>query len=220
MTQPVRDAYASRVAEYIQVCGTIETADPRDRDLVASWARDIDGPIVDVGCGPGQWTAFLHDDGASVVGVDPVPEFIDEARRRYPDAHYAVGRAGALDFPPGSKAGILAWFSLIHVDPAALDPVLDDVARVLKPGGRLLVGFFEGPELVRFEHKVYPAWYWPTADLTRRLDAAGFSVVETRTRMDPASTRSGGSISAVLRARDDATHPRRRSDPPSPLVDK
>lgn len=195
--QPVRDAYALRAAEYTRVCGTLAAADARDREVIARWADEIDGPIVDVGCGPGQWTAFLHDRGANVVGVDPVPEFIAQARRDYPRARYAVGHAGALDLSAGSAAGILAWFSLIHTEPDALAVQLDDLARALRPGGRLLLGYFSGPALIRFEHKVHPAWYWPTADLSRLLNASGFSVSAVATRTDAATTRTVGTLHAV-----------------------
>src|SRR5438132_252486 len=92
----VRDAYAARAAEYIGLFGSIDVAADQDRDLVLAWAQGVDGPIVDIGCGPGQWTNYLHQHGVDIEGIDPVPEFIDAARQRYPGVAYRNGRADQL----------------------------------------------------------------------------------------------------------------------------
>ncbi|MBD4514950.1 methyltransferase domain-containing protein, partial [Xanthomonas citri pv. citri] len=87
-------------------------------------------------------------------GIDPVPEFIDDARARFPDVAFRVGRAEALDVYDASVGGILAWYSLIHTDPSQLTAVFGEFARVLRPGGSILVGFFAGVDLTRFDHAV------------------------------------------------------------------
>lgn len=92
----VRNAYAARAVEYIDLFGTIDAAAERDRERILAWARGVRGRIVDVGCGPGQWTSFLREHGMDVEGIDPVPAFIDEAGRRYPDDCYRIGRADDL----------------------------------------------------------------------------------------------------------------------------
>jgi ubiquinone/menaquinone biosynthesis C-methylase UbiE len=112
--EQVRDAYEGRADEYIALFGSIEAAAEQDRMLVASWARGIQGKIVDVGCGPGQWTNYLRELGADVEGIDPVPGFIDEAVRRHRGASFRLGRAEDLGVDDASLGGILAWYSLIH----------------------------------------------------------------------------------------------------------
>ncbi|MFT4087885.1 MAG: class I SAM-dependent methyltransferase [Gordonia sp. (in: high G+C Gram-positive bacteria)] len=191
MIQQVRETYGARVGEYVEVCGTMDAADPHDRRLVADWASRTPGPILDVGCGPGQWTAYLHERGASIAGVDPVAEFVQAARRAYPGVEYRVGRAGALDCAPASLGGALAWFSLIHTPPEEFDAVLADLASAVRSGGRLLVGYFEGPRLEAFDHKVCTAWYWPEAELVARLAQAGFACEATEARTDPGARRVG-----------------------------
>ena len=61
-----------------------------DRQRIERGAERIDGPVIDVGCGPGHWTDFLHRRGVSVQGVDLVPEFIDSARERFPGVSFRV----------------------------------------------------------------------------------------------------------------------------------
>jgi ubiquinone/menaquinone biosynthesis C-methylase UbiE len=80
---------------------------------------------------------------------------------------------------------VLAWYSLCHHTPDAIGEPLREIARVLQPGGRLLVGFFEGPVLETFDHAVVTAWRWPVAELATRLGAAGLTVLETTTRAEP-----------------------------------
>lgn len=183
----VRDAYALRATEYAGVLGDMGVVHPEDRATVARWAGSVDGRVLDVGCGPGHWTGFLAGAGLDVAGVDPVPAFVEHARRTYPGLSFEVGAAEHLHDDEGSLGGVLAWYSLVHHAPEAIDAALREVARVLRPGGRLLVGFFEGPVTTSFDHAVVTAWRWPVDELAGRLVAAGLTVLETTTRSTPGS---------------------------------
>ncbi|MGW6933236.1 class I SAM-dependent methyltransferase [Lentzea sp. NPDC054927] len=194
-TEQTSQAYGKRADEYIEVVGTMADTSPIDRERVGAWAREhAGGQILDVGCGPGQWTSWLHEQGIDVIGVDPTPEFVDRARRDYPDARFVAGRAESLDF--AGLAGILAWFSLIHTPPQEVPAVLTQFARCLEPGGGLMLGFFEGPELVPFDHKIITAYYWPVDELARVVEEAGFTVTGRHARDEPPHRRLG-TISAV-----------------------
>ncbi|GAA3967717.1 class I SAM-dependent methyltransferase [Gordonia caeni] len=195
-TDEVRESYRARAGEYIDLLGSIDDTSPVDRALVADWAGAADGPILDVGCGPGHWTAFLHTAGAEVVGIDPVEAFVEHAARSYPDVDYRLGRVDDLGVDEESVGAILAWYSLIHLPPADLDAALLECARVLVPGGSLLVGFFEGPDLAPFDHAVTTAWFWPIPELTRRIEGAGFTVAGTWSRHDDGA-RPHGAIRAT-----------------------
>jgi ubiquinone/menaquinone biosynthesis C-methylase UbiE len=190
----VRDAYAARAAEYVSLFGNIEAAAEQDRDLVLAWARDVDGRIIDVGCGPGQWTSYLQEHGVDIEGVDPVPEFINEARQRHPGVGYRIGHAGRLGVDDASLGGILAWYSLIHTDPDQLGDLLTEFARCVRPGGGLTIGFFEGDELAPFDHAVTTAYFWPVGLLALRLERAGFVVADVQTRADPGSRPHGAIV--------------------------
>lgn len=152
------------------------------------------GCILDVGCGPGQWTNFLHATGAQVTGIDPVNAFIADAKARYPQVDYREGRAENLPVPEASLAGVLAWYSLIHINPDGLTGVLREFARALRPGGSVLLGFFESPHLVPFDHAVTTAYFWPIPELTLRLEEAGFTVTDTQTRTDEGARPHGAII--------------------------
>jgi SAM-dependent methyltransferase len=180
--EPVREAYTEWADEYATLFGSADAIDPEDHDFVAGWAAGRDGRIVDVGCGPGQWTDLLRELGCDVYGVDPVPAFLARARRHYPESTFRLGTAQRLGEADGALAGILAWYSLIHTAPDDLGAVFDEFARCLPPGGEVLLGFFEGPRAEPFDHAVVTAYWWPVPELAAWLARAGFAIVETTTR--------------------------------------
>ena len=104
------------------------------------------GPVADVGCGPGYVTAHLRDAGVDSFGIDLSPEMIAIARRDYPDLRFEVGTMTDLDLADDSVAGIVAFWSVIHVPDHAVPTVFEQFRRVLRPRGLLLVGFHVGDE--------------------------------------------------------------------------
>lgn len=190
-------AYRRNAEAYTRRFGSIAAAAAADRAFVASWAATVVGAVIDVGCGPGQWTRFLADSGLDVTGVDPVPEFVTSAAATHPGIDFAVGTAEALDRPDSSLGGILAWYSLIHTAPSRLPAALQEFARCLRPGGALMLGFFAGADAEPFDHAVIRAYTWTVETISQQVTAAGFRVVETATRTDP-GVRRHGAVSAVL----------------------
>ena len=136
------------------------------------------GTVLDVGCGPGHLTAHLRSLGVDATGFDLVPAFIDHARAADPAGRYGLASMHRLPVPDRSVAGILAWYSLIHLPPDDLDGVLAELRRAMAPAGRLVVGFFDGDDVVAFEHKVVTAYHWPVDAFAERLDRAGFTEIE------------------------------------------
>ncbi|MFV0285006.1 MAG: class I SAM-dependent methyltransferase [Demequina sp.] len=194
----VVEAYAARSAEYVERFGQIESAAADDRRSVLTWARQYAGPILDVGCGPGQWTHYLAEHGLSATGIDPTPEFIAAARRHHPVGSFRLGSAEHLGARDGEVDGVLAWYSLIHTPPAEIDAPLAEFARCLRPGGGLAIGFFAGEECAPFDHAVVTAYEWPVELLASRIEAQGFSVTGAQTRVESAS-RTHGFITARRR---------------------
>ena len=93
------------------------------------------GPVADVGCGPGHVTAHLHGLGVDAFGVDLSPAMIDVARCDHPGLRFEVGSMTDLAIADASAAGLLAFWSLIHVPDHAVPAVFGHFRRVLRPGG-------------------------------------------------------------------------------------
>lgn len=96
--------------------------------------------VLEVGCGTGDLQADLRAAGYIAVGIDRSPQMLRVARRkaRRPQAPGALARAAAqaLPFPDAAFAGVVSTFPSEYI----FDPVtLGEIARVLAPGGRLVI---------------------------------------------------------------------------------
>ncbi|WP_411733074.1 class I SAM-dependent methyltransferase [Paeniglutamicibacter sp.] len=194
----VQQAYSGRSAEYTSALGAIDQMHALDHHCIGRWAELIGGRVLDAGCGPGHWTDFLHMRGVDVSGIDLVAEFVDGARRRFPDVTFEVSSLRHIDAADGSLKGVLAWYSLIHVPPTELPVILSELSRVLAPQGHLLIGFFEGDSAEPFDHAITTAYYWSVEQMTSLLHNAGFEVFDVETRQDSGS-RPHAAISAIAR---------------------
>lgn len=153
---------------------------PLDHAMLAAFAASAPaGPVADLGCGPGHYTALLRDLGRDACGFDLSPALISLARDAHPGLPFEVGSMHDLPLPDGTLAGVVAWYSLIHVPPAHLPPYFEEFHRVLAPGGHLLFAFFEseGDPVTAFDHRVTPAYRWPIDDLAALAFTAGFNEV-------------------------------------------
>ena len=97
--------------------------------------------ILDVGCGDGALTRFLAREGAIATGIDVSETRLADARAAepVPGADYREGRGEKLPFADASIDGVVYNNALHHVPVHAMAAALAEAARVLKPGGRLLV---------------------------------------------------------------------------------
>lgn len=143
-TDLVHAAHSARAREYINLFGRINSTTPEDRDLVSRWAHGCTGRVINVGCGPGHWTACLTEAGLNAKGIDPVAKFIDHAQRTYPTVQSRQGTIDDLVALPGPLGGILSWHSPIHLNPGAIPTSLAAMHESMAPGGQLLLGFFDG----------------------------------------------------------------------------
>ena len=91
--------------------------------------------VLEVGCGPGETSERIRRElGADVVAIDISPRMVELARARGVDAR--LGDVQALDLRGASVDCALAAWMLYHVQD--VDRALAELARVLRPGGRLV----------------------------------------------------------------------------------
>ncbi|MFK0403791.1 class I SAM-dependent methyltransferase [Microbacterium sp. NPDC090225] len=199
-------AYSVRAEEYVRVLGDIEQLDAADRATIGAWRDSTTGTLLDAGSGPGIWTRFLGEGGdghpRDAWGLDVTEAFVASARARFPDTTFAVGSFRDIPAADASLGGILAWYSLIHTPPVEVPAVLAEFARALRPGGSLLIGYFDGPAREPFAHQIAMAYFWSADTLGEMLADVGFTVAsaERRDRFPgEASTRSHGALTAVRR---------------------
>jgi len=180
-----RESYDELAATYTERIFSELAGKPLDRHLLNRFAEDVRGHglVADLGCGPGHVARYLHDQGVRMLGIDLSPRMIDSARQRSPDIEFRVGDMRTLDLPDGALAGIVAFYSLIHIGEPEMGATLRELRRVLAPGGLLLVAFHIGEETVHRDE----LWGHPVSldfrllmpsPMVARLIEAGFVVLE------------------------------------------
>lgn len=143
-----RASYDTVASSYADIVVPLFGAEPHLRASLAVFAEQVGadggGPVADVGCGPGHVTAHLDRLGLNAFGIDLSPGMVEVARRDHPGLRFEVGSMTDLDVAEGALAGVVAFWSLIHIPDEVVPVVLQQFRRVLRPGGRLLLGFHAG----------------------------------------------------------------------------
>ncbi len=178
----VADDYALRIANELE-------HKPFDRDILDRFAdrvRDL-GPACDVGCGPGHVARFLHDRGVQISGADLSLGMIQAARACQPLIDFRVADMRALPFDDAALAGVVAFYSIIHIARAEHPAVFREFRRVLRASGVLLVAFHIGDSTVHLDemwgHRVSMDFGFLPASLIRdEIEAAGFRMLDCHER--------------------------------------
>jgi len=154
----------------------------------------IDPTLVvgDLGCGPGQLTEIVAPYVRTVVAVDSSTDMLDAARLRLGSAPNVDLRQGELESLPIEAGGLdAAMLSLVlHYSPAP-GRALTEVARVLRPGGRVLVVDMLPHDRQDYQQQMGHVWLgFSERQITRFLTAAGFG--DVRVRLLPADPDARG----------------------------
>ncbi|HEX3792938.1 MAG TPA: class I SAM-dependent methyltransferase [Acidimicrobiales bacterium] len=151
-----RAVYEKAASSYVEFAGTeisSATEGPIDQSLLVAFVelvkRQPIDRVADVGCGPGRAAAFMSERGLNVVGVDVSQAMLAIARKAHPRIKFEEGQLDALPFESGVLAGAVCWYSIIYTPPDRLAEAFGELARVLIPGGYLLLAFQAEGEPVR-----------------------------------------------------------------------
>ena len=152
----VRAAYDACAQAYAEGTARDLRDQPFDRWLLERIAAAADGPVVDIGSGPGHVAAHLADCGAEVSGVDLSTAMVAVARARYPQIGFDVGDFSRLLRPPHASAwgAVTAWYAFVHLAESELADTLAGLARIIAPDGVIAFAVHIGAE-IRHEREVF-----------------------------------------------------------------
>jgi SAM-dependent methyltransferase len=147
------------------------------------------GDAIDAMCGTGRYAAHLAERGHRVRGFDTSPGMLDLARAKLPDVEFGLADVAAMPVSAASADVVVNALAINHVDD--LGPAFGEAARVLRPGGDLLVcsmvGYFPGSRLspllerdARGEIGYIPEWNHSMGEYLRAALDAGFAVRDCR----------------------------------------
>ena len=190
-TQSIRESYDRLADAYARRYASELESKPLDRELLNRFVAEVRGrgDVCDMACGPGHIARYVRDRGTSVFGLDLSPRMVEQARRLNPDISFQLGDMMALDLQDEALAGILAFYSIVNIPLDSLRMVFQEMARVLQPGGLLLLSFHIGDEIVRPEELLgqpisMDFFFFRSIDIRNRLEEADF-VIEDVVEREP-----------------------------------
>jgi SAM-dependent methyltransferase len=138
-------------------------------------------PTADIGCGCGRDVAWLTRHGFPAAGYDASEQMLRAAREFYPEQAFHCDSLPDLPTVPDQAfANVLCSGVLMHLPREHLASSVLTLARILKPGGRLVLSYRESRSGSEREPDGRLFTPIPPGELTVLLEAAGFRVVSTR----------------------------------------
>ncbi len=144
----------------------LEPRSERHARIITAWLEDFgrrDLRILEAGCGAGWMAARMRPYGA-VTGVDLADEVLDRARAKWPEVTFIAGDFLDVELPEAAFDAVVSLEVLSHV--ADQPGYIAKIARLLKPGGQMLMATQNRPVLER--NKLPPAGGWLRRWVDRR----------------------------------------------------
>lgn len=191
LEHPLQASYDTVADEYVRRISRELEGKPFDRALLDRFADRLAGrgTVWDLGCGPGHVARYLLDRGVTVSGLDLSPALVAWGRKLHPAIPFEQGDFRRLRAPDHEWAGIVAFYSILHLSRPEVTPTLLEWRRAVAPGGWLLLATHIGEEVRHpdewWGHRVNVDFtFFLTAELVEYLEVGGWRIEEA-TERDP-----------------------------------
>jgi ubiquinone/menaquinone biosynthesis C-methylase UbiE len=146
-TEEVAHYWDTVASRYLELFRDEFRSKPYDRSVLKAFAAGLrpGARVCDIGCGPcGHVARMLAGEGLGVVGIDLSPNCVALARAEQPALRFETMEMAAMSFADGSFDGAVVYYTLHYQPKRSLPPVFREFARILRPGGKMLVVAKEG----------------------------------------------------------------------------
>lgn len=143
----VRTVYEEIASEYDERIPGAGPADDRFTETERAYLRErlgADDDVLELGCGTGRFVVTFAAEVRSMTGFDLSPAMLEQAGRKAEaaglDVHLVEGDMRSLPFADDSFDVVYSMLALMHLPVESRQQVFLEAARVLRPGGRMIVG--------------------------------------------------------------------------------
>lgn len=157
-----------------------------DRILLKSFAsenKDM-GSCIDLGCGPGQTTKYLHENGITdLLGIDISPVMIATAKKLNPLLTFEENDILKLTYSDGSFGSAVAFYAIVHFDYEQVQKAFREIARILTAKGQFLFSFHIGDSAIRVDNFLdqqvsIDFYFFDTTKIIDLLLENGFDIID------------------------------------------
>jgi len=138
--------------------------------------------VLDVGCGPGNFTKYFLGKGFYAEGIDLAPNMIKMAKKMVPEGIFKIMDMRKLKYPNKSFDGLCTAYSLCHISSNQALDVLKEFYRVLKPNAIMILMLQKGkgevviPEPLDPKRKMFFKYFQP-GEIKNLLKKSGFKII-------------------------------------------
>lgn len=184
----ITEAYDAAAGMYVEKCFNELSYKPLDRMLLDRFIKMINnGKIVDVGCGPGHTTKYIHEKGGNVIGIDISREMVSAASNLNPAINFNIGDMFNLKFSNNEMAGILSFYSIVNFQYPDIHNIFTEFNRVIDNKGILLLAFHVEEKELNVDNffgtgKALDFYYFDENKIIELLNKIGFKIIEALVR--------------------------------------
>jgi ubiquinone/menaquinone biosynthesis C-methylase UbiE len=149
----IKLTYDDVAKEYGEYAKDALAKKPLDRKILELFAERVGGSetVYDIGCGPGTVTRYLKVLGVDIIGIDISVKMVEIARKLNPKIRFEQGDVFKLNLEENSLGGIIAFYLIINFPRADIPKVIEEMFRILRQGGTLLLTFHVGEKTIPVE---------------------------------------------------------------------
>ena len=119
--------------------------DMGDKEYIDKFLKEVKkGKILDVGCGVGNLTKYIKDNGFEVLGIDLSNSMIKIAKERFTDIKFQIMDMTKIDLPKSSFEALFVAYSLFHLPPDKIENTMKGFVELLKNRGKIMLILQEG----------------------------------------------------------------------------